>query len=178
MKGKLKVYFANHQPRTWVYRVYSLFFIEKKQLQTSLLSKQNQKRDNFPSTVFESNEHGLSFPVFVGLIQRGLANILIRTSRLCRNGSFSQIKCFDRLQSYMTVNLLGWMYVTFSWKKANWFQGRFFNVSRPSLSHEIIVFHSRAILHKAERTFLYSFSILKSFVNGHFLKVVIDAVSF
>ena len=117
MKGKLKVYFANHQPRTWVYRVYSLFFIEKKQLQTSLLSKQNQKRDNFPSTVFESNEHGLSFPVFVGLIQRGLANILIRTSRLCRNGRFSQIKCFDRLQSYMTVNLLRWMYVTFSWKK-------------------------------------------------------------
>ena len=33
----------------------------------SLSSKQNQKPDNFPSTVFESNKHGLSFPVFVGV---------------------------------------------------------------------------------------------------------------
>ena len=31
-----------------------------------LLYKQNQTPDNFPSTVFESNEHGPAFPVFVG----------------------------------------------------------------------------------------------------------------
>ena len=33
-------------------------------------------------------------------------------------------------------------------------------------------------LHKAERTLPSSVSILKSFANGHFLKVVIDTVSF
>ena len=32
--------------------------------------KQNQKQDNFPSSVFESNEHSLSIPVFVGLRQQ------------------------------------------------------------------------------------------------------------
>ena len=65
-----KVYSANHQRRTWVYRVYRLFFIKKKPLQTCVLSKQNQRPDNFLSTVFESNEHGLSFTVFVALRQR------------------------------------------------------------------------------------------------------------
>ena len=33
-------------------------------------------------------------------------------------------------------------------------------------------------LHKADRTFLSSVSILKSFADGHFLKVIIDTVSF
>ena len=47
-----------------------------------------------------------------------------------------------------------------------------FNVSRSCLLHEIIVFHSGAILHKAEITFLSSVSILKSFAKH------IDVVSF
>ena len=131
-------------------------FIEKKQIQTSLLFKQNQKQDIFPSTVFESNEHGLSFPIYCFKTSRLLRNILVRTSRLCRNGRFSQIICFDCIQTYMSADLLGWMY----------------------LSHEVIVFYFGAILNKAERTFLSSASTLKSFANGQFLKVVVDTVSF
>ena len=45
-------------------------FIEEKQLQTSLLSKQNQEPDNFLSTFFESIENSNFFPVFVGLKQQ------------------------------------------------------------------------------------------------------------
>ena len=37
---------------------------------------------------------------------------------------------------------------------------------------------SERYLHKAERTFPSSISILKSFANCHFLKVEIDTVSF
>ena len=65
---------------------------------------------------------------------------------------------------------------TFS-KKKKQIDGAF-SVSRPCLSHETIVFHFGAILHKAERAFLSSVSILKSFANGHLLKVVIVTVSF
>ena len=65
---------------------------------------------------------------------------------------------------------------TFSKKKTK-FDGAF-SVSRPCLSHETIVFHFGAILHKVERAFLSSVSILKSFANGHLLKVVIVTVSF
>ena len=81
-----------HQPRSWVYRVYRLFFVEQKQLQTCLLFKQNQKPDNFQLTLFESK----SFPVCWFNNARLLANILIRILSLCRNRSFSQITCFDR----------------------------------------------------------------------------------
>ena len=96
-----------------------MFFIEEKQLQTSLLFNQNQKPGSFLSTVLESNGHGLFFLSFCCWFKTAklLANILIRTMRLCRNGIFSQITCFDRLQTYMTANLLWWMYVTLSWKK-------------------------------------------------------------
>ena len=45
-------------------------FIVEKQLQTSALSKQNQKPDNFLSTFFESIENSNFFPVFVGLKQQ------------------------------------------------------------------------------------------------------------
>ena len=134
----------------------------------SLLSKQTQKPDNFLTTAFENNKHGLSFPLFVGSRQPGCwANILIRTSRLCRNASFSQITYFGRLQTYMTANLLQWMYVTVSQKKIISRMSFYtFLVSISCLSHEIIVFYFGAILHKAELTVLTSVSILKPFVNG------------
>ena len=51
---------------TGIQGIQAIFYREKK-IEKSLLSKKNQKGDNFPSTVFESNEHGWSFPVFAGL---------------------------------------------------------------------------------------------------------------
>ena len=43
---------------------------------------------------------------------------------------------------------------------------------------KLLFFILEQYLHKADRTFLSSASILKSFANGHFLKVVIDIYSF
>ena len=72
--------------------IQTLFCRERNNRQVPCLPRTKQP-DNFPSTMFEGNEHGWSFPVFVGLRQqvRLLANILIRTSRLCRNRDFAQI---------------------------------------------------------------------------------------
>ena len=39
-------------------------------------------------------------------------------------------------------------------------------------------YYHKLVLHKEEITFTSSVSILKSFANDHFLKVVIDTVSF
>ena len=50
--------------------IQTLFHKERNNRQVSCLPRTNQP-DNFPSTMFESNEYGRSFPVFVGLRQRG-----------------------------------------------------------------------------------------------------------
>ena len=42
---------------------------------------------------------------------------------------------------------------------------------------KLLSFTLEQYLHKADRTFLSSASVLKSFANGHFLKVVIDIYS-
>ena len=109
---------------------------------------------------------------------RLLVNILIYTSWLCRNGSFSQITCFDRLQTYMMANVLQWIYVTLSRKKQTDFKPECLMFLDLASCMKLLYFTSEQYLHKAERAFPYSVSILKSFVNGHFLKVVINMVSF
>ena len=50
--------------------IQTLFHKERNNRQVSCLPRTNQP-DNFPSTMFESNEYGHSFPVFVGLRQQG-----------------------------------------------------------------------------------------------------------
>ena len=50
--------------------IQTVFYRETDNRWVSCIPRTNQP-DNFPSTVFESNEHGWSFPVFVGLRQRG-----------------------------------------------------------------------------------------------------------
>ena len=83
-------------------------------------------------------------------------NILIGTLKLFRNGGFSQITYFDRLQTYMMANVLRWMYVALlkkTSKQTNWFYGRVFHVSRSCLSHQIIVFHFRAIFASSRENF-------------------------
>ena len=50
--------------------IQTLFYRERNNRQVSCLPRTKQP-DNFLSTMFESNEHGRSFPVFVGLRQRG-----------------------------------------------------------------------------------------------------------
>ena len=47
----------------------STHFLEKETTGSSL--PRTKQPDKFPSTVFESNEYGQSFPVFVGLRQPG-----------------------------------------------------------------------------------------------------------
>ena len=46
------------------------FHRERNNTQVSCLPRTKQP-DNFPPTMFESNEHDRSFPVFVGLRQQG-----------------------------------------------------------------------------------------------------------
>ena len=50
--------------------IQTLFYRERNNRQVSCLPRTKQP-DNFLSTMFESNEHGRLFPVFVGLRQRG-----------------------------------------------------------------------------------------------------------
>ena len=47
----------------------TLFYRERNNMQVSCLPRTKQS-DNFLSTMFESNEHGRLFPVFVDLRQR------------------------------------------------------------------------------------------------------------
>ena len=99
-------------------------------------------------------------------------NILSRTSRLCRNGGFAQITFYKRLQTYMTGKCTSMnLYNTFFKKKKIDFKAE---PSRMQSLHST----SEQYLHKADRTFPSSVSILKTFANGHFLKVVMDTVSF
>ena len=50
--------------------IQALFYKGRNNRQVSCLPR-TKKPDNFLSTMFGSNEHGQSFPVFVGLRQRG-----------------------------------------------------------------------------------------------------------
>ena len=50
--------------------IQTVFYGEINNRQVSCLPRTKQP-DNFPSTMFKSNEHGWSFPWFVGLRQRG-----------------------------------------------------------------------------------------------------------
>ena len=68
VEHKLKVYSTHHQPRTQ--SGYPDYFLQRKKQQTGLLSTHTQTTTQLLSTVFESNEHGRSFQVFVGLRQR------------------------------------------------------------------------------------------------------------
>ena len=105
---------------------------------------------------------------------------LSRTSSLWRNGGFAQITCFNRLQTYMTgrctsMNVCN----TFSKKKKKKKERKKKIDFKAEPSHMQSLYSTlEHYLHKANRTFLSLVSILKSFVNGHFLKVVIDMVSF
>ena len=50
--------------------IQTVIYRERNNRRVSCLTRTKQP-DNFPSSVFESNDHGRSFPVFVGLRQRG-----------------------------------------------------------------------------------------------------------
>ena len=100
---------------------------------------------------------------------------LSRTSSLCRNGGFAQITCFNRLQTYMTGRCT-------SMNVCNTFLGK---KKKKKIDFKAEPPHMQSLystlehyLHKANGTFPSLVSILKSFSNGHFLKVVIDTVSF
>ena len=49
--------------------IQTVIYRERNNRQVFCLTRTKQL-DNFPSSVFESSEHGWSFPVFVGLRQR------------------------------------------------------------------------------------------------------------
>ena len=64
VEGRLKVYKVNPEPSPGIQTV---FYRERNNRQVSCLHR--TKQSDFPSTVFVSNEHGQSFPEFVGLRQ-------------------------------------------------------------------------------------------------------------
>ena len=68
IEGKLKVCSAHHQPEPSL-GIQTVFYRQRNKRQVSCLLRTKQP-DNFPSTVFKSNEHGWSFPVLVGLRQQ------------------------------------------------------------------------------------------------------------
>ena len=89
VEGKLEIYSTHHQPSTQS-GCPNCFYRERNNRRVSCLPRTKQP-DKFLSTVFESNEHGWSFPIFWFKTAMLLGNILSRTSRLCRNVGFAQI---------------------------------------------------------------------------------------
>ena len=90
VEGKLQFYSNHHQP--WTQSAYPDYFLLRKKQQMGLLPIQNQTTRQLSfNCVLKQRTQSVYLSVCWFKTARLLANISIRSSRLCNNGGFAQI---------------------------------------------------------------------------------------